>query len=123
MEEFAVVENYLRRRRYPDGLSKGEKANLRRKCRKNFLFEGGLLYYRRANGADEWEEEPFRICVRTEEEKVRIMESCHAGVEGMLIVHCTCVYCVLVWMLYPGGWVRGRWQHCHGGMLHIVLCT
>jgi len=37
MEEFAVVDNYLRRGRYPEGLSKEEKANLRRKCRKNFL--------------------------------------------------------------------------------------
>jgi len=66
MEELAVVENYLRRGRYPDGLSKGEKANLRCKCRKNFLFESGL---RRAKGVDEAEEIPFRIYVRTEEEK------------------------------------------------------
>ena len=104
MEEFTVVENYLHHGRYPDGLSKGEKANLRRKCRNNFLFESGLLYYRRAKGADEAEEEPFRIRIRTEEEKKRIMESCHAGVEGMLIVLITVfyVYCVFVWMLHPG---------------------
>ena len=91
-----VVENCLRHGRYPNGLSKGEKANHRRKCHKNFLFERGLLYYRRAKGADEVEEEPFRICVRTEEEKKRIMESCHAEVEGMLIVlilH-TCIVCL-----------------------------
>ena len=31
MEELEAVENYLHRGVYPSGLSKGEKANLRRK--------------------------------------------------------------------------------------------
>ena len=79
MEEFTVVENYLRHGRYPEGLSKGEKANLRRKCRKNFLFKDGILYYKRAVGC---EDEQWRVCIGTNEEKEKIMESCHAGVEG-----------------------------------------
>ena len=39
MDEFTIVENYLRYGKYPDGLTKGEKANVRRKCHNNFLSE------------------------------------------------------------------------------------
>lgn len=52
MEEFVVVEKYLRCGRYPDGLSKEEKVNLRGKCHTNFLFKGRLL---KARGVDESE--------------------------------------------------------------------
>jgi len=44
-------------------------------------FESGLLYYRRAKDADEAEEEPFTICVRTEEEKKRILEFSMQGLK------------------------------------------
>ena len=40
MEELEAVENYLLRGAYPSGLSKGEKANLRRKCKNNFKRRG-----------------------------------------------------------------------------------
>ena len=46
--ELKAVENYLHRGDYPDDYSKGEKANLRRKCRNNFKLEAGILYYRKA---------------------------------------------------------------------------
>ena len=81
MEELEAVENYLLRGVYPSGLSKGEKANLRRKCKNNFKLEDGILYYRKAV-ADGESCAPWRICVKTEEDKRRIMESCHAGLEG-----------------------------------------
>ena len=42
-DEFSVVEDYLRRNQYPEGISKGDKANLRRKC-KNVKFDCGVLY-------------------------------------------------------------------------------
>ena len=53
MEEFrtelSVVEDYLHvlRGKYPDGFSKAEKANLRRKCRNNFMMDKGVLHYRK----------------------------------------------------------------------------
>ena len=47
MEELEAVENYLLRGAYLSGLSKGEKANLRRKCKDNFKLEDGILYYKR----------------------------------------------------------------------------
>ena len=31
-DEFSVVEDYLRMNQYPKGISKGDKANLKRKC-------------------------------------------------------------------------------------------
>ena len=87
MEELSVVETYLRFGRYPDTYSKGEKANLRRKCHNNYQFSNGVLYYKRAvNGnKSRKEEENWRRCVRTEEEKQRILESCHAGAEGVVV--------------------------------------
>ena len=81
--ELSVVEEYLLRGTYPDGFSKADKANLRRKCRNNFKIEDGVLHYRK-NGGSEREEDHWRICVRSEEEKSRILESCHSGVAGMI---------------------------------------
>ena len=80
--EFEDVENYLLRGKYPFGMEKGEKANLRRRCRNNFKFAEGVLYYKKAvkggaSAGDEW-----RVCARNEEEKLRILESCHSGMEG-----------------------------------------
>ena len=42
--EFTAVETYLRCSPYPKGMTKGEKANLRRKCKNNLKFETGMLY-------------------------------------------------------------------------------
>ena len=65
MEE---VENYLKNAKYPEGLSKGEKANFRRKIRNNFKLEDGILFYKhaqeRADDATVW-----KICIRSEKEK------------------------------------------------------
>ena len=79
MEELKTIELYLLRGEYPTGYTKADKANLRRKCRNNFKLEDGMLYYRR-NVSNECE--PWRICVKTEDEKRRVLESCHGGVEG-----------------------------------------
>ena len=74
--EFSIVEDYLRMNQYPKGISKRDKANLRRKC-KNFKFDCGVLYFRRVKV----KRKGGRF-VRTEDEKRRILESCHAGIEG-----------------------------------------
>ena len=47
-----AVETYLRSSQYPKGMTKGEKANLRRKCKNNFMFETEMLYYKK-DGIDE----------------------------------------------------------------------
>ena len=71
MEKFAIVENYLRKGKYPDCLAKGQKANFRRKCKNNFRFNGGILYYRKTKDGKGGAEEPLRVVIRTAEEKER----------------------------------------------------
>ena len=75
-EKLKDIETYVRRGDYPAGLTKAEKANFRRKCRQNFKFEDGVLYYKKCSKAEKDEE--WRICVRSSEEKARVLESCHA---------------------------------------------
>ena len=76
MEDLTAVDTYLRKE-YPSGISKGEKGI---RCRK---LEGGVLYYKKALSAEDSEEQSeWKICVRSKEEKQKIMESCHAGVGG-----------------------------------------
>ena len=67
----------LCKNQYPNGISKGDKANLRRKC-KNVKFDCGVLYFKRVEKG-KGEEDGWKICCRTENEKRRILESCHAG--------------------------------------------
>ena len=75
MEDLAAVGEY------PSGINKGEKANLRRKCRNNFKLEGRVLYYKKV-GDESDELESWKICVRSDE-KTKITESHHVGVGGM----------------------------------------
>ena len=81
------VEKYLMRGECLAEFSKAEKANLRRRCRSNFKVEDGIVEYRTARkqgeeaGVDEW-----RVCVRTKEEKARVLESCHVGIAGMVLL-------------------------------------
>ena len=81
-DEFTAVETYLRCSQYTKGMTKGEKANLRRKCKNNFKFETGMLYYKN-NGIDEASK--WKICVRSDDEKRRILESCHSGIDGIYV--------------------------------------
>ena len=57
----------------------GDKANLRKKCNNNFKFKCGLLYYKKKKGCND----AWTVCVRSKDEKKRVLESCHSGVEGM----------------------------------------
>ena len=65
----------LCKNKYPKGISKGDKTNLRRAC-KNFKFNCGVLYFKRVKKG-----EGEKICFRTEDEKRRILESYHAWIE------------------------------------------
>ena len=84
MEEFKaelnVVEKYLVHREYPNEFSKAEKASLRRNCRNNYKMEDGVLHYRKnVNG----KEAMWRTCIRSDEEKKCVMESCYNGLAGL----------------------------------------
>ena len=62
--------------RYPAGFSKNQKRALRRKC-KNFEVKAGYC----KPGTDVWKQVP-----RTREEVRKILDSCHASVEGKIII-------------------------------------
>ena len=79
-DEFSVVEDYLRRNQYPEGISKEDKADLRGKC-KTFKFNCEVLYFKRVKKC-EGGGEGWKICAITEDENRRILESCHARIEG-----------------------------------------
>ena len=83
-DQLQNIENYLHRGEYPSGIEKKDKANFRRKCRNNYKFEKGTLYYKKCTvkevelipGASEW-----KVCIRSEKEKTRVLESCHGDQE------------------------------------------
>ena len=88
MEEYVDVYAYLESNKYPEGLLKDSKRNWRRKCRENFKIENGQLFHRKGDrkavkeqeqehGSNEW-----KLCIKTSEEKERIMRSCHSSVTG-----------------------------------------
>eukprot|EP00731_Ephydatia_muelleri_P003205 Em0001g3205a len=79
-EELRAVEKYLIYGEYEEGMEKGEKANFRRKCRNNYKLEDGVLHYRKNITCEGKDDALWRVCVRSDEEKERILESCHAGV-------------------------------------------
>ena len=85
--DVSAVEEYLLRGEYPLAYSKSDKANLRRHCRNNFKIDDGIMRYHTARkvakcAGEEAEESEWKVCVRSQEEKKRIMESCHGGKSG-----------------------------------------
>lgn len=70
---------------------------MRQKCRNNFMIADGVLHYRK-NGGNEKEENHWRVCVRLEEKKARILESCHLGVAGIIScqMYLCCNYIMIV---------------------------
>ena len=79
MEELKNIEGYFLRSKYPAGYTKADKANLRCKCRNNCKIDEGTLYYRKNVSH---ENEPWRICVHSQDEKQRVLERCHCGFGG-----------------------------------------
>ena len=84
MEKLLEVEKYILHGEYPLTFTKSDKANLRRRCRNIFRIEDGVLQYkgRKAAAKEGGDLDVWRVCVRTEEEKNKILECCHAGIEG-----------------------------------------
>ena len=83
MEDYECIFTYLESGIYPAGLSKNEKRNLRRKCNENFKVENGQLYYRRSNRCTTQEECEWKLCIKTVEEKQRVLRSCHSSATNL----------------------------------------
>ena len=68
------MEEFLRTRKYPPGLNKGQKANFLRKS-KNFRLSGGVLEYRTRSG--------WRRTVEDAQEQRAIIARYHLAGNGM----------------------------------------
>lgn len=73
--------------RYPPGSSKNQRRIIRRKCIEHFRAEDGVLYYSavstsKVSKSDSCPDREWKIVVRTEEERRRILESCHSSAHG-----------------------------------------
>ena len=84
IDSLSTIEDHLLNGVYPPSFSKNEKCSLRRRCRNNFKLEDGILMYQSRN-RNSTSEETWRICVRTVKEKIRVLRSCHAGMEGIIV--------------------------------------
>lgn len=89
MEDYQAIYSYLESNEYPDSLTKDQKRNFRRKCNENFKIENGQLFHRKcyrqcANGQHQPNqlEDEWKFCLRTEEEKARVLRSCHSSAIG-----------------------------------------
>ena len=64
---------------------------LRRKCTENFKLEGCQLYYRKgtrgmkSDVSKEGKDISWRLCIRTNEEKRKVLKSCHEAATGMCL--------------------------------------
>lgn len=90
MEDYHAVYSYLESKEYPENLTKEEKRNFRRKCNENYKIENGQLLHRKcyrqkAKGQHQPNqlEDQWKLCIRTEEEKARVLRSCHSSAIGM----------------------------------------
>lgn len=81
MEDYEIVYDYLNAGSYPSNWSKNDKRILRRRCANNFKISKGVLYYSTKKGGtrNDW-----RIVVKNDDEKKRIMNACHSNPEGKI---------------------------------------
>jgi len=72
--------------RYPTGSSKNQRRIIQRKCIKHFRAEDGVLYYSAVGTtqAASCPDRNWKVMVRMEKERRRIIESCHTS------FHCKC---------------------------------
>ena len=128
---FTCIFTYLESGIYPAGLSKNEKRNLRRKCNENFKVENGQLYYRRSNRCTTQEECEWKLCIKTVEEKQRVLRSCHSSATGNYYTRLSevisLIYTDYTFICYAGGQydrksmqpsVLGQMHACRNSRLH-----
>ena len=84
--EYDHLYDYAAFSRYPTGSSKNLRRIIRRKCIEHFRAENGVLYYSAVSvgtsKAASCPDRAWKVVVRTEEERRRIIESCHSSPHG-----------------------------------------
>ena len=71
---------------------------LRRKCEESFKIDddSGQLYYRtsdRSGRGSQADHSQWKLCIKTVDEKEKLLLSCHAGPQGT----CTLFGCIAAW--------------------------
>ncbi len=79
--QYKEVLDFLSYKSYPEGYSKNQNRQLRRKCQQNFCIQHGLLFYAKTSISSGMKQE-WRQVVKGEEEQKQVLESCHSSVEG-----------------------------------------
>ena len=90
MEEYEDAYACLEKSKYPEGLTKDGKRNWRRKCCENLMVQRarGQLFFRKGQRKAMQEdvvgerEQQWKLCVKTSDEKERVMKSCHTSATG-----------------------------------------
>ena len=80
MVDSKAIQEFLNYGSYPVGYSKDQKSSLRRKAKLYFQVKSGVLYYSISSVSTK--ERRWRRVIPTEDERHRIMKSCHASAEG-----------------------------------------
>ena len=93
--EYDHLYDYAAFSRYPTGSSKtkNQRHIIRRKCIEHFRAEDGVLYYSAVGTTQVSEsascgpvDRSWKVVVRTEKERRRIIESCHSSPHGKCMV-------------------------------------
>ncbi len=83
--DYDQLYNYAAFSQYPPGSSKNQRRIIRRKCIEHFRAEDGLLYYSAVGTtkvSDSCPDRAWKVVVRTDKERRRIIESCHSSAHG-----------------------------------------
>ena len=93
--EYDHLYNYAAFNQYPIGSSKNQRRIIRRKCVEHLSAENGVLYYSAVgtSKAASCCDRTWKIVVRTEKERRRIIESCHSSPHSKYMVDNRPVIC------------------------------
>ena len=95
MEVYDEVYKFCEEREYPSGLSKDEKRNFRRRCTDSFMVNDGQLYYRKFSRRKSSEQQnDWKLCVKSLDEKERILTSCHSSAVARMYMLPRAVACI-----------------------------
>lgn len=74
--DYETIHNFLHRHKYPEVFTKNQKRAFRRTCTSYKVDRRQLFYFHK--GCSSWKQVP-----KGRDEKVLILEACHASPEGM----------------------------------------
>ena len=82
--EYDQLYDYVAFSRYPTGSSKNQRRIIRHKCIEHFRVKDGVLYYSavgtsKVSKSGSCPDRTWKVVVRTEKERRRIIESCHSN--------------------------------------------